>query len=58
MFIIALFSVNIALFMQKNFMLNIANLAVMAIVAIIMNLGFIHTTLGAVCSKAKKLVRR
>ena len=41
--------------MQKNFVLNIANLAIMAIVAIITNLGFICTTLGVVCGKAKNL---
>ena len=41
--------------MQKNFALYIANLAIMAAVAIIMNLGFIRMTLGAVCGKAKNL---
>ena len=44
--------------MQKNSMLNIANFAIMAAVAIIMNLGFIRTALGAVCGKAEKLIRR
>jgi len=56
--IIALFCVNIVLFMQKNFVLNIANFAIMLAVAIMMNLGFIRTTLCAVCGKAKKLIRR
>ena len=41
--------------MQKNFVLYIANLAIMAAVAIITNLGFICMTLGAVCGKAKNL---
>ena len=41
--------------MQKNSMLNIANFAIMAAVAIIMNLGFIRTALSAVCGKAKNL---
>ena len=58
LFIIALFCVNIVLFMQKNFVLNIANLAIMLAVAIMMNLGFIRTTLGAVCSKVKKIICR
>ena len=48
LFIIALFCIIIALLMQKNFMLNIANFTIMAAVAIIMNLGFIRTTLGVV----------
>ena len=41
--------------MQKNFVLYIVNLAIMAAVAIIMNLGFIRMALGVVCGKAKNL---
>lgn len=52
--IIALFCINIALFMQKNFVPKIANSAIMAI-AIIAILGFISMTFGAVCGKAKNL---
>lgn len=44
--IISLFCINIALFMQKNFVLHIANLAIMAAIAIVTNLGFICMTLG------------
>lgn len=43
------------MFMQKNFVLYIANLAIMAAVVIITNLGFMCMTLGAVCGKAKSL---
>ena len=39
--------------MQKNSVLNIAIFVIMAAIAAIMNLGFIRTALGAVCSKAK-----
>lgn len=56
LFIIALFGVNIVLFMQKNFALNIVNLTIMIAVAVFMNLDFIRTTFGAVCDKAKKLI--
>ena len=38
-----------------NFVLYIANLAIMVAVAIITNTGFICMTLGAVCGKAKNL---
>lgn len=56
--IIVLFVGNIVLYMQENFILNLLNLGMTGILAIVFNYGFIRTIINTVKVRVKKNIKK